>query len=128
MKYIKKYENIREPEVGDYIIGLDINTSSNYRTASNIFNAFLSKNVGKIIHKGSDSYKIIFEEEPPLKVLEYAFYEKDSNRLLDLINLPGVKIYNNYTNITDLIFKEIVDFSTDKEELEMKLAAKKYNL
>ena len=108
MKYIKKYEAIsnNEVEIGDYVIiaslddDLDV-ASYNQRKE---FNYFIEHNIGKIVD-------------------EYKYYIK-----VKYYNIPfNIKKFfdNNTFNFSS---SRIIYYGKTKEDIEMKINAKKYNI
>lgn len=127
MKYVKTYEETtNEPQVGDYVICGDPGKFMKYKSKRDNFNYFLSRNVGNIVHKTSDLYKVMYDAEPTIEVLEYAFYEKNYHQIK---NIPNIKIFHDkWTNITGFNLDEILYFAPTKEEVEIKLNRNKYNI
>lgn len=125
MKYLKYFEENSEPEVGDYVICQDKFYSQKIE-----FENYLKNNVGKIIKKTSDLYKVAFDNEPSLEILEYAFIQKNNAIISYLMELNfDIKTFQNkYSNVVGFNINEIVEFAKTKEDLEAKIAAKKYNL
>ena len=124
MKYIKMFENLK-PEVGDYVI-----CKEDGDTYSSIeFNNYLSNSVGRIIKNSSDSlFHVTFDHLPSDDVLKYSFYVAKSSIIRNL-DKSKYKMFNDkYTNVTILDKTDIIDWSKNKEELELKLAANKYNI
>ena len=124
MKYIKMFENLK-PEVGDYVI-----CKEDGDTYSSIeFNNYLSNSVGRIIKNSSDSlFHVTFDRLPSDDVLKYSFYVAKSSIIRNL-DKSKYKMFNDkYTNVTILDKTDIIDWSKNKEELELKLAANKYNI
>ena len=105
MKYIKKFENVNVPQIGDYAI-VD-NTSVNKN-----LNDFLSNNIAEIV----DKYEI---ETYWGKINYYKFkYE----------NIPfglSESFSNDTIGFTELT---IGYFSKNKEDVEARIQSKKYNL
>ena len=103
MKYIKTYEQNIEPQVGDYVICQDgsYSVENNYEKKT-----FISNNIGKIIKydTGSASYPYI------------VYYETAPSN------------YFTMGKTRPMGRNEIMHFSKNKEDCEIYLAAKKYNL
>ena len=62
MKYIKTYENLNKPQVGDYVYCYEGPYSSSYNLSDDLFFEFLSKSIGKCVSiagGGSVSYTIL---------------------------------------------------------------------
>ena len=101
MKYLKKYESLTPPEIGDYVY---CNTYDNEE--KNLQN-FLNTNLGKIIdtNKVEDEFLIEFE------------------------NLPDN--LQNYSDTSDNIWfdkDEILHWSKNPKDLEIYISVNKYNL
>lgn len=112
MKYIKKFENEKKlPKVGDYIL-----IKSKY--VEGVFNEFFKYNIGIVVRKGYLYWKVKFNNIPQhlkSRKLKNEFKSDEES-----------KIYNKCT--WTIYEDEIIDFSENKEDLEMKLTANKYNL
>ena len=111
MKYIKKFENVKiEPKIGDYVI---IEPSSLFVHGSTFSDLttkeFISNNIGQITHIQNP------EQCRPIISVRY-------------FNIPSHLIKFFHTYCRDYRKDEIVEISKNKEELELKLQAKKYNL
>jgi len=106
MKYLKKFENINEPKIGDYVICVNYEN-----TDLKILDDFLSSNIGKIVRDKTNvekfKYSIKFENIPK--------------------NLKG---FTENGVGDEIIFRsdEIAHFSKNKEDLEHIIDANKYNL
>lgn len=112
MKYIKKYESTSaDPQEGDYVICQD----EAYSGKADL-NIFLAETVGYItdINRFGRDYNIRYDAKIPEKLL-YHFFDSVKGRLETYKQLNVVR-------------KEIVHFSHNKEDLESMIAAKKYNL
>lgn len=104
MKHIKTFEEKTKLKIGDYVI---CHTIAKYVHNSDETLDFIHNNVGKYV-KYARSYD-----------LKYCIkYE----------NVPKLSEINLYDDLFWFDKYEIVDYSDNKEELEMKLAANKYNL
>ena len=106
MKHLKIYEELNntKPKIGDYVICKDYLTE--------VYN-FVLNNIGQIIDIVSnyhgDQYVIKFENIP--ENIKNWFYN-----------------YNNDRNTRSYDENEILYFSNNKEDLEIILQTKKYNL
>ena len=107
MKYIKLYEEIDTPKEGDYVLM----KSKSSQVVANIIN----NTIGKIIkiedrqysdHLGVNQISIRVKYDLPQSILKKLEID----------------------NIRDFTQKQIVEFGSTIEELELKLAAKKYNI
>ena len=107
MKYLKFFENEqiskKLPNVGDYVL-----CDESFKTE---LNNFINNNIGKIIKIEHDSH-----------ITEY-LVEYD----LNLIPL-GIKKYFIYNNRRLFIIDEITHHSDNKDDLELILLSKKYNI
>jgi hypothetical protein len=120
MKYIKSYEDIRdELKIGDYVICEEDYITDNEATEESIkiyekAIDFTSKNVGKYIGKEapnqSGSLLIIQYENVPLELKAY-FSAGDE-----------------FENCRNMYYREIVDYSSDKEYLILRKDTHKYNI
>lgn len=117
MKHIKTFENINIPQVGDYVI-MNFN-ANNFSLADNYlyteYIEFVNNTIGKIIkieYDRYDKYKYIVTE-----------YENVPDSIRYHFNKDG---YNKFTDKSDV--RRISAFSRNKEDLEIILQAKKYNL
>ena len=112
MKYIKKFENhIDDIQIGDYVICHEDSDSNR----SNELVDFVNNNIGRIVSHGyysADDYNITFDNIPK------KFKKNDYFSIKD-----GDKEYSRYMQKN-----EIIDWSKNKEELELKLAVNKYNI
>jgi len=129
MKYLKKYENIKEPEIGDYVLCQDLTnkfTSGSRKITQEKFKLFLTENIGQVVGKGSDTIRVKFENIPnDVDILEYAFLVQTDIRIK---NVDFDRINDKYSNIATFEFGEIVYFSPNKEDVEMKISTSKYNI
>ena len=111
MKYIKTYEyRTKQPKIGDYVLVTDFEIDE-----LEVKN-FIETNIGQIIEIDKSAevpYCVVFEKVPiEYKIRPYFGFDcKD-------------KIKNCRWFKRD----EILNFSSNKEDLEVILAAKKYNL
>jgi hypothetical protein len=106
MKHLKHFENINEPEVGDYVM------CENYVNSDlKILDDFLLVNIGIItnIHNQDKDYPYLIK------------FEKFPEEL---------KAYTEHNAGSEMLFKreEIVHFSKNKEDLYMYIQANKYNI
>jgi hypothetical protein len=121
MKYIKTFEDINtaEPEIGDYVIVYDQFT---YTSNMIEWKEFMNTHVGRLIRKRDSDinntkrllYDVEYENIPEnVKriIFKYKFDPKTNKAVEKGFNID-----------------EIVCWSKNKEELELKLAANKYNL
>jgi len=104
MKYLKTYENLNSPQVGDYI-KVD---SSKFTELKDFFDI----EIGKILR--------INEKE--LKIGGYPYYVKFN------INIPGSTYGPNGGNEMGFRESEFISWGNSLEDLELKVKANKYNL
>jgi len=122
MKHIKEFENIQEtPQIGDYVL-----CQETLNDNTDVHN-FLSNNIGKIIkisEANTDDYwpgksifrthLVEFNTEPNRNRTYMDFTRKNKN-----MNTTYFKSFNK---------KQIVAFGKTINEVELKLAQKKYNI
>ena len=116
MKYIKRFEELNnEPELGDYVICSEF-PENDYDTYYEI-DKFLTNNVGRYVKNVEDD-----------DLVEDYFYIIEYENVPDYLFLyfPEEKGVKN--RCRRLNRKSIIDFSKDKEELEAKISAKRYNI
>jgi len=102
MKYLKKFEK-NSPELLDYVI---INTS----TKNNILKDFINNHIGRVIYVGVINMRVAYDNIPN-----------------NLINYFYVDTEESFRFSIEMI-SDVVEFSYNREELELKLSANKYNL
>ena len=113
MKYLKTFENVNEPQIGDYVAVEEEFYASSDAT-DQLFD-FTSTHIGKIVtykpnhFKGENVFCVKYENVP--EKLQYAFED---------VNLQ--KMCRN------MLLVEIKFWSKNKEDVEEYLASKKYNL
>ena len=117
MKYLKTYENLSEPQIGDYVL-------ANFKFDDIEWANYINQNIGELLKIKNDG---IFK---PYRVKYYVdddaykkFFEGDEEEE-DLIKFENDKRYI----IMKFDISDIKVFSPNKEDLEMLLASKKYNL
>ena len=108
MKYIKKFENNKDPQIGDYVIVHEHENDPKNKYKKEKLNNFLDNNIGRYIRENSH---IIYTYE---------------------IQYDNIEDYISYFNVEtkSRLFsrEEIVNFSPNKEDLEHYLTAKNYNI
>lgn len=121
MKYIKTYEQLdEEPQIGDYVI----------MTSYEWLNEFLHNNIGQIVFIGTqnqnDNINVIY---PSNIITDDSYFRKITKYEHDIYDKFS-SIARNNKKVSLRIFErnEILYFSKNKEDLEAKIAAKKYNL
>lgn len=101
MKYLRTYESLSEPEIGDYVYCK--NTTDNNKE----FDKFLEFNIGKIM-----------ASLPHLRPGDiYVKFDNFEESGVDGINHP-----------VNFLRDEILYWSKDKEDVEIYMNSKKYNL
>ena len=110
MKYIKTFENIDKPEIGDYVI-CDVEKGM----FPDLYE-FLKLHIGKVIN--------IVESHEPYHVR----FDVNREDIEDSISLYHKKIYNSKKLTIAFNPMEIKDFAKNKKELEIKINSDKYNL
>jgi hypothetical protein len=103
MKYLKLFENINEPQIGDYVLCKEMDSNDKKLLE------FIDNNVGRIV-----------DTKPETDVFTELFVIKYKNIPFD----------NNWQNKNTRYFlrEEILFWSKDKEDCEAFLNAKKYNI
>ena len=111
MKYIKKFENIKdEPKVGDYVL---MKSSMQNKEMTD----FIDNTIGKIIKTEIkyhfNTVSVEYEDIP-----------------MEIASLFGYENYNLNQNIgfREFLYSSIIDYSENKEDLEYKIKAKNFNL
>lgn len=123
MKYIRTYEklNIDLPKVGDYVycyedaVPVDSEDLEDY----NKFLSFLSNNIGKCVDDSND-FLIQYYNVP----LDLSGYFEFGIRFAQFNGY----ILEKFINCRAMCLEEIEYFSSNKEDCEVYLNAKKYNL
>ena len=115
MRYIKKFENILNPEIGDFVIvKIHPNRKRGMDKDIKMFNMVtkLESNVGEIVGIPGKVFDVKFDCLPCDKI--------DYNEVSDLSRIPN--------NVKRFGLDEILYLSKDKEELQDKLNAIKFNI
>ena len=102
MKYLKRFENVNKPEVGDYVIAVD-------NSVSNKYIEFFKSNIGKINYINDWTNVVDFTVE----------YDHDE------IIKANVNLDNGCFTF---FLSEILARSKNKDDLELYMNAHKYNL
>jgi len=102
MKYLKKYESLEEPEVGDYVL---MKSEANKKVA-NLINQTIGR-INKLIQPYFDS-RVGIE-------VKYDF----PRSVLKNLRIDNTRVFDR---------DQIVAFGKTKKELELKKQANKYNL
>jgi hypothetical protein len=126
MKYLKLFEDnkgYKRPKIGDYVICTD------YTKIEPDEKLFIENNIGQIISIdiAENPYKVKFKNIPK----EYKTGRISTGNIKVLSGLP----YNTFispsfleNNCRYFNSKEILYFSSNKEDLKIIISAKKYNL
>jgi hypothetical protein len=101
MKYIKQYENNTKPQIGDYVIVKD-------SMADISLAIFFSENIGRIVN---NEYQELYPFLVQFENIPYDF---------------KIEFHGGGTRQFDE--DEIIEFSSNKKDLELILTANKYNL
>lgn len=112
MRYIKEFENIsKEPQIGDYVF-----CSEQVGNKLDDLDIFLENNIGQIVSIEDRYIK-------PTKVKECSYFVKYDN-------IPdNVKdVFSFYDDCRIMVLEEIKFYSSNREEVELKIMANKYNL
>jgi len=122
MKYLKKFESINnEPKLGDYIMLKleDVRLYVSHPSTKTLrYVDFINNNIGIVNNIEYDTNNNL--------VTIRVVYENVPSELKQYF-LTGMKTKNNSYS-RDYSPKNIVDFASTKEELEMRLSANKYNI
>lgn len=98
MKYIKEYENIIGPKVGDYVL---------MRTKQPDLEDYISTHIGQITDIDRSTLNVRYDNVPP-EILANSIH-----------NELGVRTFTRGL---------IVDYAPTKEKLELQIQSNKYNL
>ena len=111
MKYIKKFESasVDELKIGDYVICEDNGTFS-----EELLSVFINNNIGQFIRMDYDNHFYIIEYKNIPKELRNSMVYNDRNKI--------------YIHCVIMEKYEIKYFSSNKEDCEIYLAAKNYNI
>ena len=130
MRYIKKFEDINEPDIGDYVL-----LNDDY--GDDLFDEFIMTNIGQIIgfQMGWNTDKIIYKKSEihlgSNDTLYYIVeYEDIPEEVMNIAYVYlGKTIGEDYcSNILTVQRHQISAYSSNREDLEIVLQAKKYNL
>lgn len=117
MKYLKTYENTTKPNIGDYIIMI-------FDFKYLIWKNYIENHIGQIIKKTSDTcYDARYEVDDQI----YNDYWLSRIKVENIEKLLK-KIENKKYIDMNVCEKNIKHISSNKEDLETILTAKKYNL
>jgi hypothetical protein len=117
MKYIKTYENIiKEPQIGDYVI-------IDYEFPDKEWTQYITNSIGQIIITSNNRSSDLLIRFYVTKQVYDNFVKING----DKYNSFNIENNNIYINIR-LLKNRIKYISKNKEELEIILAANKYNL
>jgi len=114
MKHLKTLETIsNDPQIGDYVI------IKSYSPVDEV-NDFINNNIGQIIDISQSKYSFskyrlsIIYDNIPSEIKQY--FENN--------NIKGTF----YDGFRDYKFSDIIEYSKNKEDLEIILSSNKYNL
>ncbi len=122
MRYLKLYENLNDPQVGDYVLCREYPNEIEGINMSDL-ERFLCNHIGKLVNP-DEKYKKNWTSSK--EKLEHYIWVKYSNK--DLVSGSSLSGDEFVRGIRPFMRKEIIQFSPDKSDLEVYLAAKKYNL
>ena len=136
MKYIKTYEkiNIKEPKVGDYVICEEVIPKWGFKTENEDYLKtcnFIATHVGKFVHKIKKNVNDYEEDDIWVKNIYIIEYENVPKELRTFFSENESRVKNKsketkYYRRTQI--DNIKHISKNKEELEAKLNANKYNI
>ena len=108
MKYLKKYEDVNKPEVGDYVYCQEDLLTSDDETYYKAME-FVKNNIGKILKKNPkySDFFVVRYENIPFELKEY---------------------FNVFKSSRNIKYDEIIYWGKTKEEVEAKINSEKYNL
>jgi len=122
MKHLKLYENLNEPQIGDYVLCREYpNEKEDIHMTD--FERFLCNHIGQIVEP-DEKYKRSWTSNR--ERLEYYIWVKYSKS--DIKNDKNLTGEEFVKYIRPFMRKEIIHHSRNKEDLEGYLIAKKYNL
>ena|ERR1035437_7669137 len=107
MKHLKKFENISEPQIGDYVLCED------KYVINDEVKKFLKNTIGKIININDTT-------TPPYSIQYENIPNTISNEYFDYLDVN--------TTIRYMHKNEIIHCSKNKEDLEIYIESEKYNL
>ena len=117
MKYIKKYESVSaDPQEGDYVY-------SNWSFQEKVWEDYINSHIGQIIEI-DHNYRIIYYVKYYVddQIYDKIFKDDDEEDVIKT-EKDGKKYI-----IMRLYRTDIIEFSSDKEFLKIKMSANKYNL
>jgi len=117
MKYLKTYEKLNinpKPKIGDYVVCFEDRYSIICSELVRKLDKFLSENVG-LVKKADDEYNYL---------IQYQNYPEYLAKGFQFGYLNGGRIPNCRT----MTIEEIIYWSSNKNDCETFIAAKKYNL
>ena len=103
MKYLKTFEHLQNPEIGDYVI---IKTKS----TDPVVKEFINTTIGEIFFVKENKIKVKYDNVPTI-LQNWFGYSHNEN-----------KYYRNF------LIDQIVNISKSKEELKLILQKRSYNL
>ena len=121
MKYLRLYEEVKKPQVGDYVaVRDDTDEVNSFRGCKDtmygrdLFDSFLSNNVGQLIkmERTSFPYLITFDNLSNQSHEVISFFSTDIN----------MEFYRDFERC------EILYFDNNRENVELWIQSKRYNL
>ena len=120
MKHLKLYESFeKEPQIGDYVICEDSLVNARGKRGvhdENDFIDFITNNVGQYIAENNGEYSFSYQFR---YVIKYENIPK---------NIVGYFTNGRFEDVRGMKREEILYFSPNKEDLDLIINAKKYNL
>ena len=119
MKYIKTFESLQnqnEPQVDDYVVVIRDIDYGDDSSKHKEYKDYISNNVGQVIKKNIKYLSVFYENIPE----EFKFWHTNIN----IGKLGNSKILK----VKDVEYKNVAFFSKNKEECEIFIASKKFNI
>jgi len=117
MKYIKKFENIEEPELGDYVL---IRENRDYTQP---YNDFINNNIGQIVLTDFSFNKKRIEVRYYVDTFDEFKNMKNYFRYISFDFVSNEYYFSNWFKMN-----MVSEFGKTKEDVELKASTKKYNL
>ena len=115
MKYIKTFENIKEPEIGDYVL-MTIENKKGFYPA---YTSFIENNIGEILSRVGNRIEVRYY---------VSTYEEFSKMQTHFRYISHDFEENEYYFSNIFYVNSVLEFGKTKEEVELKVSTKKYNL
>jgi hypothetical protein len=131
MRYLRTYEEKNnKPKVGDYVIcdeGIHIDIH-----LDNLYDEFIKNNIGKcvnIVLNDIDLGGNSDDNDEYLYIINYDNIPKEIERYFCFDKHTGYADEDcKFTGFRSMLSNEIIYFSNNKDEMEVKISANKYNL